>query len=172
MAAEHNTLFTLIMGPYYSWLFIILLLLMQSMDYVSGIAAAIYEKTLSSKVGFKGMMKKSGMLLIVATAYLFELQIFTLPENLRPGMMLPLSKIVAAYFFAVEALSVLENCKRCGVPLPAFLSKSLIDTMARLSQFNQPQEKTKVETTTVITHEPQAPTPPPLVENLTEKPQP
>lgn len=152
---DFSKLVSALLGSYSTFPWIGLLILIMTIDIISGLFAAVSEKKLSSKIGYKGMMKKCSMILVVATSYLFELQILSsIPEALRPETFVPFAKIVAGFFFIVESLSVLENAKRCGVPLPSFLSKSLIDTMNKLSQLGQPPEVVKVETKTTITHEP------------------
>lgn len=168
MGVEPTKFLSLLSEPFYAWLSVILLMAAMSLDVATGLAAAVVEKKLSSKVGYKGMMRKMGVLFVVALAYLFELQIMTIPESLRPSMALPLAKIACAFFFIMESLSVLENVKRCGVPLPDFLSKSLVETMKKLNAFGQTQETIKVETK--ITHEPASPAPPPHIILPTDPP--
>ncbi len=111
-----------------------LLLLAMTVDIATGIFAAIIEKKLSSKIGYRGMMRKAICLLVVGMAAILEQGlILTLPESLRGDITIPLAKLTAGFFFINETLSVLENARRSGVPLPAFLSKSLIDTLARMA---------------------------------------
>lgn len=113
---------------------IVLLIAMMVIDVCTGIVAAIYERRLSSKVGYKGMMKKASLLLVVGCAGVLEQAILvTLPETLRGNVVLPLAKITAGFFVVNEALSVLENAKRSGAPLPSFLTKSLVDTIDKLN---------------------------------------
>lgn len=44
-------------------------------DYVSGVIAAFYNKDISSKIGFKGILKKITMFLVVGVAVLLEIYI-------------------------------------------------------------------------------------------------
>ena len=41
-------------------------------DYVTGVSSAIYNKELSSKIGFKGILKKMIYLCIVAVAVIVD----------------------------------------------------------------------------------------------------
>lgn len=111
-----------------------LLLLMMTLDIISGIIAAVIERKLSSKIGYRGMMRKALCLIVVGVAAILEQGLMlTLPESIRGDIAIPLAKLTAGFFFINETLSVLENARRSGVPLPAFLSKSLIDTLARMA---------------------------------------
>jgi len=117
---EHNAL------PLVDWLvktyawypMIGILFIMITLDILSGICAALVEGRLSSKVSFPGMMKKASILLVVGMAAVLE--------HLQPD--LPLAKLTAGFFIINEALSILENARRAGVPIPPILSKS-IDAM-------------------------------------------
>lgn len=70
------------------------------MDYLSGWIKAFYNKKLSSEVGFKGILKKVLMFIVIAVAY--EVQELT-------GHTVPLREIVIMFYICNEALSVLEN---------------------------------------------------------------
>lgn len=78
------------------------------MDYITGVMAAIVEKNLSSAVGYKGLIKKFGMVLIVALAY--QLDQFTGQNIIMTGAIF--------FFIANELISITENYGRIGLPLP------------------------------------------------------
>lgn len=78
------------------------------MDYVTGVMAAIIEKNLSSAVGYKGIIKKFSMVLLVALAY--QLDKFTGNDVIMTGTIL--------FFIANELVSIVENYGRIGLPLP------------------------------------------------------
>lgn len=78
------------------------------MDYLTGVMAAIVEKNLSSAVGYKGLIKKFGMVLIVALAY--QLDQFTGQNIIMTGAIF--------FFIANELISITENYGRIGLPLP------------------------------------------------------
>ena len=88
-------------------LFVVFLSMMK-IDYVTGILAAVKAKTLSSEVGFNGLLKKIGMLLIVAVGH-FVGDVTGMPE---------VRSIVIGFYIANEGISILENAGRLGVPLP------------------------------------------------------
>lgn len=92
-----------------------LLLVMMVLDVASGMCAAVVQGELSSKVSFVGMMRKCSILLIIGAAAALE--------SMQPD--LPLSKLTAGFFVINEGLSVLENARKAGVPIPPILSRSL-----------------------------------------------
>jgi toxin secretion/phage lysis holin len=47
-----------------------ILMVFITLDYVTGVIVGIINKKLSSEVGFKGLLKKTGILVIVAVAHL------------------------------------------------------------------------------------------------------
>ena len=79
-------------------------------DYISGIMAALYLGKLNSKVGFKGIVKKIAILLVVALAV--EIGRVTGADMIRG--------LVIGFYIANEGISILENVGRMDVP---YLSK-------------------------------------------------
>ncbi len=92
------------------------LLVLIAVDYLTGVICAAYEKKLSSEIGFKGIIKKILMILIVGVAV-------TLQRILPQGV--PLREITILFFICNEGLSVLENTARI-IPLPQKLKDVLL----------------------------------------------
>lgn len=86
------------------------------LDYVTGILKAIYTKTLSSAIGFKGLIRKTLIFVVVATAVVVESVI---------GNTVPLREIVIIFFVCNEAISLLENASQF-IPIPDKLKETLI----------------------------------------------
>jgi len=86
------------------------------LDYISGMIKAFNLKQLSSKVGFKGIMKKVGVLLIVMLGVLVDRV---------TGDTGAIRTLVIYYFVANEGLSIIENLSLAGVPIPKGLKKAL-----------------------------------------------
>jgi toxin secretion/phage lysis holin len=78
------------------------------MDYLTGVMAAVVEKNLSSAIGYKGIIKKFGMVLVVALAH--QLDQFTGQNVIMTGAIF--------FFIANELVSITENYGRIGLPLP------------------------------------------------------
>lgn len=87
-----------------------------AIDYISGIIKAFINKDLSSKIGVKGLLKKVGVLLIVALA--------TLIDRIT-GESGAVRTLVIYYFVANEGLSVVENLGEAGLPIPDVIKKAL-----------------------------------------------
>ena len=76
------------------------ILLFSFLYYFTGILKAVYKKELSSAIGFKGIVKKIMVFVVIAVAY--NVQRMT-------GDTIPLREIVIVFFICNEALSILEN---------------------------------------------------------------
>lgn len=86
------------------------------MDYLTGIAKAWNSKTLSSQIGFNGVIKKVMVLALVVTANFLQ---HLLGENV------PLREIVILFFISNEGLSLLENVA-VFIDVPEELRKALL----------------------------------------------
>ena len=81
------------------------------MDYISGVLVAIKRKKLSSAVGYKGILKKCGILLGVAVGHVLDTYVIKSGAGLMAACQ--------AFFIANEGISILENLGRLGVKFPA-----------------------------------------------------
>lgn len=86
------------------------------LDYISGIIKAFHTKTLSSKIGFQGILKKIGVLLIVMLGVLVDRV---------TGETGAVRTLVIYYFVANEGLSVIENLGQAGIPIPQSIKQAL-----------------------------------------------
>lgn len=86
------------------------------LDYFTGVLKAIVTKTLSSAVGFKGLVKKIFIFIVVATGVIVQGVI---------GDSIPLREIVIIFFICNEGISLLENASEF-IPIPAKLKETLI----------------------------------------------
>lgn len=85
-------------------------------DYISGLIKAFNTKQLSSKIGFKGILKKVGVLLIVMLAVLIDRV---------TGETGAIRTLVIYYFVANEGLSIIENLGQVGLPIPKAIKNAL-----------------------------------------------
>jgi toxin secretion/phage lysis holin len=92
------------------------LLVAIALDYISGLIKAYECKVLSSKIGFRGILKKVGVLLVVMLAVLIDRV---------TGNTGAIRTLVVYYFVANEGLSIIENLAEAGVPIPKSLKKAL-----------------------------------------------
>ena len=92
------------------------ILFLAIVDYITGIIKGIYMKELSSEIGFKGLLKKIVMFIVIAVA-------FSIQELL--GGKVPISEVVIMFYIANEALSLLENAA-VFIPIPEKLKEILL----------------------------------------------
>lgn len=90
-------------------------------DYLTGIASAIYNKELSSKIGFKGIIKKFSYLCVVALSVVID--------NLT-GQSGLIRTLVIYFFVANDGLSIIENMAEMNVKLP----QKLIDALEQIKK--------------------------------------
>ncbi|ARA99139.1 phage holin family protein [Geobacillus thermodenitrificans] len=95
---------------------IIVLFWSSVIDYGSGIVAAFLEKTLSSKIGFKGIAKKVMIFVMVALAHQVDTALGT--KNM-------FRDATVVFYIANELLSIFENAKRMGVDVPERLLQAV-----------------------------------------------
>ena len=86
------------------------------LDYISGLIKAYNTKTLSSSIGFRGILKKIGILVLVMLSVVVD-RITVNNGGIRT--------LVIYYFVANEGLSVLENLAQAGLPIPKKLKEAL-----------------------------------------------
>ena len=92
-----------------------MLLVMILIDYITGLSVAWIECTLSSSIGFRGIMRKCTMLTFVGIAHLLDMMIPDDPGAIRYG--------VCMFYIANEGKSIIENAHKLGVPIPQILWK-------------------------------------------------
>lgn len=85
-------------------------------DYITGCIKGIYTKQLSSEIGFKGLLKKIVMFIVIAVAYVIQGLV---------GGKIPLREVVIMFYIANEGLSLLENAA-VFVPVPEKLKSVLL----------------------------------------------
>lgn len=92
-------------------------------DYVSGLIVAFAGKSpktseggVSSEIGFKGLLKKAVILLIVVLATLLD-------RITGDGAVFQMATV--AYYIANEGISILENAVLMGIPVPRKLEDAL-----------------------------------------------
>lgn len=92
------------------------LLVVIIIDYLTGVASAIYNKELNSKTGLKGILKKFGYLCVVALSVIIDR---------ITGTSGVIRNLVIYFFVANDGLSIVENLAQMGVKLPEKLINAL-----------------------------------------------
>lgn len=95
-----------------------ILMVFMCCDVAVGLLKGWYTGKLSSQQGYKGLIKKAGILFVIIIATMVDILtgqlIFRIP--------------VCYFFIAIEGISILENLAQIGVPIPSFL----LDKLAQL----------------------------------------
>lgn len=86
------------------------------LDYISGLIKAYNNKVLSSKIGFRGIVKKLGILVLVMIAVVVDR---------ITGESGAIRTLIIYYFVANEGLSIIENLGEAGLPIPKILKNAL-----------------------------------------------
>lgn len=109
------------------------------LDYISGLFKAAYLKQLSSEIGFKGILKKCMMFLVVALMVLIDMLFENaLMKYFDISVTLPLRSVVIIFFISNEGLSLLENA---SVMLP--IPQRIKDVLLQLRSVTDKTEKVK-----------------------------
>ncbi|MBQ9901965.1 MAG: phage holin family protein [Clostridia bacterium] len=112
---------TFIFGAPDVWLMTLLVFIV--IDYISGVIAAYINKELNSRVGFIGILKKT-MYFFVKTMYFFVVAVAHCVD-VATGAGGVLQGIAIGVLISNEGISILENCAKCGIPIPEQLIKAL-----------------------------------------------
>ncbi len=90
---------TWLWGPWDTALVVLLAVI--TLDYIAGVANATVHRKLSSAEGWKGLLKKMGILIILAIA--------ALVDRVVPAANGALRSAVCFFYIANEGISILEN---------------------------------------------------------------
>lgn len=105
---------TFLFGQADGWLMTLLAFVV--IDYASGVVSASIHHELSSRVGFQGILKKVMYFFVVAVAHCIDA---------ATGAGGVLRSLTVGFLIANEGISILENCAKCGIPIPDKLIKAL-----------------------------------------------
>lgn len=92
------------------------LLILIVLDYITGIIKSYINKDLSSKIGFRGIVKKVAILILVMVSVIVDRV---------TGNTGAVRTLVIYYFVANEGLSIIENLGEAGLPIPSKLKEAL-----------------------------------------------
>lgn len=86
-------------------------------DYVTGLMKGAKNEGLSSDIGRRGLNKKAAIFIVILIAHQVD-RIMGLPSPM-------VRTACITFYIANEGISIMENLKTLGVPLPEFLMKTL-----------------------------------------------
>lgn len=123
---------------------LVLLVSVMMLDYISGMVKAWFTRTLSSKTGMRGIVKKLCYMLAVAVAVIVDFVIQLAAE--RTSIDLTgcyfCATLVMVWLILNECISILENAAAIGVPVPEFLLR-LIKRLKNASEPKDDKEEKK-----------------------------
>lgn len=96
-----------------------------AIDYITGILSGIVNKSLSSRIGFNGIIRKIYYLLLVVSVYLLALVIPVI-EYAGDG--------TAIAFCVLEFISITENGTQMGLPTPKFIKNILANVKEQVGE--------------------------------------
>ena len=97
------------------------LIALMFLDVLMGLGAAFVTKTISSDVSYRGMVRKSLTLILVAATGILQ-------QTWQTEV--PLVSLVAGALCAKELISIIENAIRAGIPIP----QPLVDAIEKLKK--------------------------------------
>ena len=98
-------------------------------DYLTGIIAAALNHELSSRTGFRGIVKKVILFMFVGMAHLLD--------SYLPGDSGSIRAVVCLFYVVNEGISIIENAEKIGVPIP----KPLHNMLAKIHDMTQNNEQ-------------------------------
>ncbi len=87
-------------------------------DFITGIAKGWITGKVSSRIGFKGVLRKCMYFVALIVANMLDLLVGGVPV---------FRTMVAYYLIAIEGISVLENLEAMNVPLPQAIKEKFIN---------------------------------------------
>lgn len=106
-------------------------IIIMALDYLSGIAAAFYDKTVNSETAFRGLVKKGAMLSLIIVATQVDIILGNDGQFARYAMIM--------FLIGMEGISFIENLGRLGVQVPQFI----VDRFAQLKDENNDKTNQK-----------------------------
>lgn len=113
-----------VIGTGFTWIFgawdtpLIILIVLMSLDYITGTTRGYVNKDLSSNIGFKGIARKGVIFSILIVAVMLDRLLNTGNWMFRT--------LVCYFYIANEGISIVENAVALGAPVPEKLKDALV----------------------------------------------
>ena len=104
---------------------LMILAMVMTADYITGLIRAWHTGTISSKTGVLGIIKKFCYLIVVCVGGVIDWLIYTALNQVGVNhkAVFFFGLIIVIWFIINELISILENISEIGVHIPAFLTK-------------------------------------------------
>lgn len=123
---------------------VLLMVVCNVIDYATGLAAAKYRnQQVDSYRGLRGIAKKISMWLLVVVGAIIDQLLKYAADTI--GFTLPITFlaacVVAIWLICNEVISILENIKDIGVPIPPFLLPLLKNLKSQAENITEKKEE-------------------------------
>ena len=92
-------------------------------DYITGVFCAVHDRSLSSKVGWRGVFRKTAIFLLVGAGHLLDKYVLGHDHIVRTAIIF--------FYISNEGISLLENAALLGLPIPSRLRDMLVQLRDR-----------------------------------------
>lgn len=101
------------------------LIVVMIIDYITGLAQAYVTKTLNSRIGVIGIIKKIAYLALIVVGIVVDyLMSFAILQcGIEVSVNYCFGLVITVWLIINELISILENISKLGIPLPSFLIK-------------------------------------------------
>jgi toxin secretion/phage lysis holin len=86
-------------------------------DFVTGLLASFIQKRVDSDKALRGFVRKCMLIGLVLILHFAEGSL---------GREIGVEKWLSAYFIVIEVISIIENCAKAGIPIPALVVDGLL----------------------------------------------
>lgn len=116
-----------------------LLILVSTIDYLTGVISSAITGKLSSRIGLKGILKKLCYFIAVGIAVVLDYLILNCSKEFGITIYSSayLGCLVGVWLILNEILSIIENLEKAGVPLPPFLRATLNCVINSVESFSK-----------------------------------
>jgi toxin secretion/phage lysis holin len=108
---------------------LIALVIFVVVNYITGVMCATVDKKFSGEVGFKGICKKALIFMLVVIANILDNEVVGTGSVLRTA--------VIFFYLSNEGISLLENARHLGLPIP----KKLVDVLEQLHDRSESEDE-------------------------------
>jgi toxin secretion/phage lysis holin len=110
-----------------------LLIVLMAVDFATGLISGYARKELDSAISYRGIAKKSLTLILIGTLHLAAKPL---------GLGVNLGEVIAIAYAVNELISIVENCAKVGVYVPA----PLLESLAKIKKSTSaPEEPTSIK---------------------------
>lgn len=106
--------------------------ILMALDIITGFVNAWSKNQIKSSAMRQGLARKFGELVILAIGQLFFYGV-GLPKYIAAG--------ISTYIILMELISICENLKKLGVPIPKFIERALSSAEKKVEELGQDEKE-------------------------------